>query len=840
MKKTYLTIALLGVVLAAASLPAGAQDPIPEEDLEVREYDELFYKDKPETVWKGEFRRDEQGRFEVTPNGMWIFDVQVGDSKGIVLRVLPAKVGYRLEQTEEEVWRKQFRKLPDLSYEDVNGFVKASKQCEEKGYLDLAEDLLRRALEIGRRKEGETGAVVRQMVDVYLRLGDLLRKRFKFDEELELYRSGLEKKFPDPERLLARIADLYARLGLTAEAEETYREALSQNDKHFASLLGLGSLYLGLRRFEEAKGRLAEAKEQAYTAEEKAEALWTLGRTQLKLGELQPARQSFEDAAYTLPDDKRIKNALGSVYFLNGEIPLAKQKFMEVIEITESDVASAPAEGDLAGDEGEEESGDEAGVGEEEGGGGEPGAEGVPPAGGEEEEAADPWGPATEFDPVKSRAMVNLALCLIREGSPDKAESYLRPAAGLDPTSSFPWIGVGRLREVQGRFGDAREAYEKACRIEPDAPDAHYALGVLHLRAGDEARARSAFLDTVEADPDFTDGLVKLGRLALKDGRSRDAVRYFERALTLGGDVADWLAELGIAYAQAGERARAGEAFERALDNDPAHAIARAGRFYALYYEPDSDEEAYIKMKRLLEDEGGSLPPPVHAYLENVVAQIEANRGKVQWKDGFDRDDSDQIARKWEQREGFGPVIRIHKGRVLIEGLQRRPGETRLEREVQASRFVKYESDLFAKDISLFEAGIFIAYRVQTGRSQGDIRAGIRLGKNLKGQLALWEYDVEISRWREVLTFGPWPVTESGGNRLAIEVHPDDESERGNVYKIRLYLNGEPLGDPYESDHFRRAFRTGEMWSGVFAAADEDNVSVKVEADNVRLVIRKP
>jgi hypothetical protein len=196
------------------------------------------------------------------------------------------------------------------------------------------------------------------------------------------------------------------------------------------------------------------------------------------------------------------------------------------------------------------------------------------------------------------------------------------------------------------------------------------------------------------------------------------------------------------------------------------------------------------------------------------------------------------VARKWEQREGRGPICRIHKGQVSLEGPQRRPGETLLERETPAEKFVRFEAELNVNVMANFEAGLFVVHRVATGSRQGDIRTGLRIGKNLKGKLVVWEWELSGNRWKEKLDLGPWPVPEEGGNRLVIEHYKDVEDPRED-YKIRFYLDGRPLGDPYTSDRFRRQFRSGEIWTGVFANADENGVNVKLEMDNVRLVTWK-
>ncbi|MHC5081234.1 MAG: hypothetical protein ACYTHN_19685 [Planctomycetota bacterium] len=216
---------------------------------------------------------------------------------------------------------------------------------------------------------------------------------------------------------------------------------------------------------------------------------------------------------------------------------------------------------------------------------------------------------------------------------------------------------------------------------------------------------------------------------------------------------------------------------------------------------------------------------------------IDENRGKVQWIEKFERPDSYQLARKWEQREGRGPVMRIHKGRVVIEGQNMRRGETLLERKVEAEKFVRFEADLICEISGPFDAGIGIAYK--RGTRVEDVQGGIRIGKNEKGKLVIWEWDVAVNRWKEnkETTFGDWPLMQDKVNRLGIEMVRDPEATR-EAYMIQFMLNGAPLGEPFQSDRFRRTFRSGEIWPGIFMDADS-NTRVKLEVDNVRLVTRK-
>jgi len=494
------TISAVFLFAAGTAAALHIPDKPDETDTEVRALDELVLEDNTDKVWKGEFRRDDRGKPEVLPNGKYIFDVKEGDAR-ISLKVDPRQIhSVRVKQTEEQVWWKRAQKLP-AGRLDVPKYVKFAQDALGKEFLDLAEDVLRRALKIDDKN-----------LDLYIELGRLLRRRFKFNDELVLYKAGLEAKLPRPEGIIARLGDLLHALGLHAEAETRFKEALDLEPRHGESLLGLGKLYLDLRRYAEAASRLGLGAKNTFEKERKGEVLKWLGRAYLKLGDLDKARQSFEDAAMSLPEDPEVKACLGSVFYFQGNLPFAKQKYMEILDISETDLASGvPGEEEESEEEEDEEKDEE--KDEEESGTG-------------EEEERDEWGPGTEFDPFRSNAMGNLALCLLKEGVLSKAEHYLKLSVGLDPTSSFPWVVLGYLREKQERWGEAKDAYGKALTIDPGDPAAHYSVGVLYLRAGETGSALSAFLAAAEYDPDFTDALLKLGRLAVQEGRGMDCLLY--------------------------------------------------------------------------------------------------------------------------------------------------------------------------------------------------------------------------------------------------------------------------------------------------------------------------
>ena len=207
MKPNTTIAAVLLAMLAAASSEALAQA----DDLEIRKFDEIVQKDNPRKVWRGEFRRDEKGTFEVLPNGRWIFTVLEGDGKGITMKVLPKDlVSYKVRQSEEEVWRKMTLRL-GKSRLDLNEYYNWSQKCIDKSYLRLAEELLRRALDIDN-----------QGIETYQRLGSLLSMQFSFDQELALYETAIALKMPKSEEILSLKAVLMDRLGLKPEAEKTW------------------------------------------------------------------------------------------------------------------------------------------------------------------------------------------------------------------------------------------------------------------------------------------------------------------------------------------------------------------------------------------------------------------------------------------------------------------------------------------------------------------------------------------------------------------------------------------------------------------------------------------
>jgi tetratricopeptide (TPR) repeat protein len=819
---------ILAVLILGLGAWAGADDRgvPPENDLGVREYDELVLKVKPSNVLQGFFRRTAEGGLERNQSGKLIFRIEVGETKGITHFVTDEEIyAMRFVQTEEQVFRKRLKKELKPHRIHIPSYKRKAEEAIKLGFEDIAEDLYREVVRLDATH-----------LEGYMLLGGLLRKRFKFDEEMRLYRKGLGEAVVNKEHLLTRLATLLKKIGLPEAAEAEFLKALDENPKHVEALLEYGGLLVAMRRYARAREQLKIAVQNAYAGEEKGRCQVAYGDVLLKLGDIDGAKKQFEDAAFNLTEDPGVKVSLGSVLYLKGETARAKEIFMEVLGIEvigpgggESE-GEEPGEGEIPGGEEEGADGsDEEGEGEEESGDGEEG-------GGEPEEDEEVF---TEFSPFKSNVYTNLALCLIRDADFENALHYLEQAAGIDPTSARPWSVQGYLRERQGDADGALEAYRTGVEIDPSSSYCHYAIGQILLGREEFDEAAQSFQRAVEHNHVFSDAYYKLGVIAIRQDRGADAVRFLEHALALAPGQTRRKISLGVAHLMLRQHREAERYFREVLTEDATNLLAHIGETYLLYYKPKWEKKALEKLEILLEDTE-NMPEKLKEYLGKIIGLIKENMGKAQWIDDFDRPNAFSVGRKWEEKKRFGVTVRLQDSRVLFTGEQKTAGETVMETPRVASEFVRFEIDLRISSYEAFGAGIRLAHRMKGRTRREDIRAGLFFGRSEKNQLVFGVWDPNFKRWKEEKVIGEWPVGEDGEtktNRLGIEFARHTEG-KAETLRINFLLDGEPLVTGFEHDRFKRKISSGDFWVGVYASANHGQ-KVEFTADNASIVIWK-
>ncbi len=850
MLKTLKTAIIAAALFFPAAADCPAQGP-PEEDMGVREYDELVLKASSKTVHQGFFRRNPDGTLSRNSTKKIIFRIEVGKTKGISMFVGDDDVlEMRFVQTEEQVFRKRLRKELKPSRIQIPAYERKAAEAESKGFAEIAEELYREVVKLDPT-----------YLKGYMSLGKYLRKRFKFDDEMRLYEDGLKSQVIGKESLHTGLGSLLVRIGLPEAAEARFQKAMDENPKYVPALLEYGRLLLSFRSYQKAAEMLKAAVAQAYSKDEKGACQLALGEALLKLGDSDGAKKQFEDAAFNIPESQDAKVSLGSVLYMKGETARAKDIFMSVLGISvigggtppggEPPPGGAPPPGGTDGKApAKPGSGGGAGASPPAGGAGAQGGQAEkPPAGGgkaaegeeeggEEEEGEEEAGGEvfTEFSPFKSSVYVNLALCLIRDQDFENALKYLDQAQGLDPTSAKPHAVRGYLKEKEGDFEAAAHCYAAGIETDPSDAFSHYSAGVLHMRSGDLAAAQESFTKAIERNHVFSDAYYNLGVVSINRLQPAEAVRYVEHALALSPLRTDWKTALGAAYIMAGRQKDAEACFKDVLDRDAANLLAKIGEIYLLYYKPKWEAEARERLKMLLEDRE-NIPAAVSAYVKDIIGLIEENMGKAQWQDGFERQDSFTVGGKWEEKKRFGVSIRIAGNRVVFSGEQKNPGETVMETPRTSSEFVKFEIDLKVSSFEAFTSGIRVVHRMSGRGQKDDVRAGVFFGRNEKNRLVYGIWDAQFKRWKDVKDVCEWPLDEAGAvrfNRLGIEI-ARDRDDKSESYVVKFLLNGKPVDEGFDYDKFKKKVAAGDFWSGVYAWTA---IGQKVDflADNATIV----
>ena len=314
-------------------------------------------------------------------------------------------------------------------------------------------------------------------VESHVRLAESYRRLLRYDDELGALDKGLQKA-PNSPDLHARLGDVLLRLRSEGRAEASYRKALSYDPVHPVAHRGLGELLLSTRHATEALKHLRQAQSGAGlpTAEERLDALVSLGVAYLAAGDLDAASQTLDSA---LQRDAEHARALAAraVAAMASTGPEAARPF--VMRGREA----APLNGQLA-----------------------------------------------YLDGVVA----------LMTGSYDTAQESLLVSMNLDPLlTSKVRTTLSYLREKAGQDEAANAEADLALLADPTDLDAHQQKARCLLNVGDLAGAREAYLQVLRSQPDRVDLLVALGDVSFHSGEEADAARFYERAHAIDANFPD-------------------------------------------------------------------------------------------------------------------------------------------------------------------------------------------------------------------------------------------------------------------------------------------------------------
>jgi tetratricopeptide (TPR) repeat protein len=432
------------------------------------------------------------------------------------------------------------------------------------------------ALQRGNAAEATTHAqraanAAPQNLDLWFTLAYAARLNGQYSLSVDAYRRGLALK-PSSIEGLSGLAQTYARMGRSADAQEAVEQVLAANPRSELDLQLAGELLLPT----DPKGALEYLKRsEAVKASPRTELL--LARAYERTGDGESAHKMLENARRSAPTNPEVVRAVASYYRDTGHYEEAIRALEDLRTKDASTLAELGYSYALAGNA---------------------------------KASARSYGAAASRAPRDIEIQLNAAQAMLNAGEFDKSTALLDHAATLNPQHYRVFALRARLDAAQHKNGDAIREYEAALqhlpegvpegvlypvslridlaeiyrdagdttnadRVTKDATNAINAINVtdagrpefLRLRAATEIAAGNAdsaekdFKEALQIEPRNPVLLLNYANLLWKTDRKEEAQRTYREALAIDASNAGALGSLGFLSREMGDSASARDYF---------------------------------------------------------------------------------------------------------------------------------------------------------------------------------------------------------------------------------------------------------------------------------------
>jgi tetratricopeptide (TPR) repeat protein len=268
-----------------------------------------------------------------------------------------------------------------------------------------------------------------QNPDLWFTLAYAARLSGQYSLSVEAYRRGLALK-PASVEGLSGLAQTYARMGRTAEAQQTLVEALAANPKSDVDLQLAGELLLPTD-----PKRAADYLQRSDAVKASARTELLLARAYDRTGDGESAHKMLERARRSAPTNPEVLRAVASYYRDTGQYDQAIRILEDLHAKDVGTLAELGYSYALAGN---------------------------PSA------AARNYGAAASQAPRDIEIQLNAAQAMLNDGELDKATVLLNQAATLNPDHYRVYALRGRLDASQHRSENAIREYEAALQHLPE------------------------------------------------------------------------------------------------------------------------------------------------------------------------------------------------------------------------------------------------------------------------------------------------------------------------------------------------------------------------------------
>lgn len=173
---------------------------------------------------------------------------------------------------------------------------------------------------------------------------------------------------------------------------------------------------------------------------------------------------------------------------------------------------------------------------------------------------------ALEFDPGFYLAYFQLGVLQKKQGQSQLAIETLNKVLEIKPDHEKTWFTLGSAYESDGDIDDAIFHYNKAIEINPGYSKAYGNIGKLYTEKQEYKKAEDFLKTVTQIDPSYADGFMRLGLLYIKQENYKDAAGNMAIATSLDEKDYNKYFNLALSYNHLEKWSEAGSAAQSCVD----------------------------------------------------------------------------------------------------------------------------------------------------------------------------------------------------------------------------------------------------------------------------------
>lgn len=324
----------------------------------------------------------------------------------------------------------------------------------------------------------------------------------------------------------------YENKGKYAKALKAYRNSVKRDSTFALSYMGIGSVMVKNKRWEDALEYLLKANEIGITDQD---IYMMIGQVYEALDNTDLAAEAYGKAIKARPEDALLHLTLGVSLEKNHEYEAALNEYNSAIAIAidfpEAYFHSARMLSKLN----------------------------------RIEEAEETYLQAIKLRGKYVEAQNNLTVLFLNSQQALKAFESAKKSLEMDAVYVPGIVNMGIVHELMGNKKEAEEYYINAIKKDEKYDIAHFRLALFKLNDNKTAEAINELKLTLQYNPDFSPAYNEMGLLALENGEYEKALENLKKAVSLDSTYAIAYYNMGGVLANMGEYQEAAKAYNNYL-----------------------------------------------------------------------------------------------------------------------------------------------------------------------------------------------------------------------------------------------------------------------------------